>query len=159
LRRIDRFWDWRLSAHFRMGSLVSAWALVLLMPVLGWLAFPLAAARSGASFAQAGLNIRLGRHVPVGSPDRWDWGLIASIFALAYAAAGVSYATGMPHYSPALVAPLLLPFTALQLRMVHRSFRAQAGLEAGAIAVVRLQDYRRGGLRPVADFRDLDRAA
>ncbi len=159
LRRIDRHWDWRLSAHFRIGSLASAWLLVVLMPVLGWLVLPLTVVRSGASFVQSGLNIRLGRHVPVGRPDRWDWGLIGSIFALAYAAAGVSYATGMSHYSPVLVVPLLLPFTALQVRMVRRSLAAQAGMEAGAAAVVRLEDWRRGDLREVGDVRELERAA
>jgi hypothetical protein len=158
-RGIDRVWNWRVSAHFRIGSLASAWLLVLLMPVLGWLALPLAAVRSGTSFAQSGLNIRLGRHVPVGRPDRWDWSLLGSIFLLAYAAAGVSYATGLPQYSPLLVVPLLLPFTVLQLRMVRRSFAAHATVAARPAALLRLEDFRRGDLREVGALRDLDRAA
>lgn len=161
---LDHHWDWRLSAHFRVGSLASAWLLMGLSPILGWLMFPLAAIRGAASLAQSGLNVRLGRHVPVGRPDRWDWALIAGIFALAYTAAGVSYVTGIPHYSPMLVAPMLLPFSALQLRMVRRSFRAQATLEAASLAVTRLEDYRRGDPREAADLRplplpQLDRAA
>jgi hypothetical protein len=159
LRHIDRHWDWRLSARLRIASLASAWALVLLMPVLGWLLFPLTAIRSAASFVQAGLNVRLGRHIPVGRPDRLDWALIASIFALAYLAAGIAYFTGASPHSMPFVAPLLLPFTALQLRMVGRSWRAQAGIDARPAAVVRLEDFRRGELREAADLRDLERAA
>ncbi|MEX0784594.1 MAG: hypothetical protein WD557_18320 [Dehalococcoidia bacterium] len=149
-RGVDRYWNWRTSAHFRIGSVASAWLLLLLLPVLGWLVAPLAVARSGASFVQTGLNIRLGKHVPVGRPDRWDWSLIASIFLLAYMAAGVSYATGMSNYSPVLMAPLLLPFTALQLRMARRSFAAHGAVEARPAALLRLEDYRRGELREVA---------
>ncbi|HEX6030360.1 MAG TPA: hypothetical protein VFY90_02940 [Tepidiformaceae bacterium] len=147
--RIDRYWDWRLSAQLRIASLASAWLLVLLMPVLGWLMLPLTVARSAGSFAQTGLNVRLGRHIPVGRPDRWDWALIASIFALAYVGAGVSYVTGASRYSMPLVLPLLLPFTALQLRMVQRSLTAHRVVEVRAEAIVRLDDYRRGELREV----------
>jgi hypothetical protein len=156
---IDRYWNWRVSAHFRIWSVASAWLLVAMMPVLGWLVAPLAMARSGASFAQTGLNIRLGKHVPVGRPDRWDWSLIASVFVLAYMAAGVSYATGMSQYSPVLMAPLLLPFTALQLRMVRRSFVAHGAVAARPAALLRLEDYRRGELREVGAVADLERAA
>ncbi len=142
-RSIDRYWDWQLSARFRIGSLASAWALILLMPVLGWIVLPLSVIRSAASFLQAGLNIRLGRHVPVSKQDRWDWALIASIFALAYLGAGVSYATGMSNYSWQFVLPLLLPFTALQWRMVGRSQVAHRSMEARPAAILRVEDYRR----------------
>jgi hypothetical protein len=156
LRRIDRHWDWRLSAHFRIGSLASAWLLVLLMPVLGWLLVPLGVFRSAASLVQSALNIRLGRHVPVSRQDRWDWALLGAIFALAYVAAGISYTTGMPNYSLPLVLPLLVPFSALQLRMVTRSFAAHSAMAARPAAVLRLEDYRRGMLRPAGE---VDRAA
>ena len=157
--RIDRYWNWDLSAKFRIGSLASAWLLLLLMPVLGWLLLPLSVIRSAISFVQAGLNIRLGKHVPVSKQDRWDWVLIASIFALAYTAAGISYATGIPHYSMPLVLPLLLPFSALQLRMVARSYVAHQGAEARPAAVLRLEDFRRGDLRDVGLVPDVERAA
>ncbi len=148
-RSIDRYWDWQLSARFRIGSLASAWALIMLMPVLGWIVLPLSVIRSAASFAQAGLNIRLGRHVPVSKQNRWDWALIASMFALAYVGVGVSYATGISNYSWQLVVPLLLPFTALQLRMVSRSNTAHRSFETRPAAVLRLEDYRRdGGVAP-----------
>jgi hypothetical protein len=158
-KEIDRYWNWRVSAHFRIWSLASAWMLVVLMPVLGWLVAPLAVVRSGTSFVQTGLNIRLGKHVPVGRPDRWDWSLLAGVFALAYVAAGVSYATEMSQYSPVLMAPLLLPFTALQLRMVRRSFAAHGPVAARPAALLRLEDYRRGELREVGAVADLERAA
>jgi hypothetical protein len=158
-QEVDRYWNWRVSAHFRIGSLASAWLLLALMPVVGWLVAPLAVLRSGASFVQTGLNIRLGRHVPVAKADRWDWGLVGSVFVLAYVAAGVSYATGMPHYSPMLMAPLLLPFSVLQVRMVRRSFEAHGVVEARPAALVRLEDYRRGELRDVGAPPELERAA
>ena len=158
-RRIDRYWDWQLSAKFRIGSLASAWALILLMPVLGWIVLPLSVIRSATSFVQAGLNIRLGKHAPVSRQDRWDWALIASIFALAYVGVGVSYATGMSNYSWQLVVPLLVPFTALQWRMVGRSFVAHQNMEARPVAVLRLEDYQRGGLREVGRVAEVERAA
>lgn len=158
-RRIDRYWDWQVSARFRIGSLVSAWMLILLMPVLGWIVLPLSVFRSATSFLQAGLNIRLGKHAPVGKQNRWDWALIAAIFALAYVGAGVSYATGMSNMSWQLVMPLLLPFTALQLRMVSRSNVAHRNMEARPAAVLRLEDYRRGELRELGRVAEAERAA
>lgn len=146
---IDRFeqleqrWNWRLSAHLRIASLVSLWLVLLFTGPLGWMFAPIAAARSGLSFLQAFLNVRLGREVPLEGQTRLDWALVVLIFVAAYIAVGLGRVVGNMH-SPFLFVPLLVPFSVLQSRMTLRSFRA-ARIEASRPAtLIRLDDYRRG---------------
>ena len=123
------WWTWRASARWRLASLASAWALILGSPLLGPLVWPLAVLRFGASSAQTVLNILLGRTAPVGGVDRLDKCLVVAIFAGAYAAAGIARLTG-DMTAPWLFLPMLLPFSALQARMVRRSLTAH---EAGQL--------------------------
>jgi hypothetical protein len=118
-------WDWRRSAHFRLASLASAWALVLLHGVLGPVIAPIAVARFCFSGAQTWLNIRLGKRQPVGKQDRWDVALLVLIFAGAYTGVGIAHFTGNL-MSPLCFLPMLVPFTLLQARMTARSYRAHA---------------------------------
>jgi hypothetical protein len=118
-------WNWRLSAHFRVASLASAWGLVFLSGILGPLVAPLAAVRFCFSMLQTWLNVRLGRAQPVEKQDRTDWVFVACVFAGAYAAIGIGHLTGQM-YAPVTFLPMLIPFSALQVRMALRSYRAHA---------------------------------
>lgn len=121
-------WDWRISAHWRAASLASAWLLVLAMPFLGW-AFDLGAGlRSAASLAQTILNIRLGKRDSMGRSTRVDWLLMGSIIAAVEIAAVIGRITDELH-TPLNYTIILLPFTALQVRMCARSYRAAARAE------------------------------
>ncbi len=142
LAAVDSFWDWRMSGYWRVGSLISLWAVFMLMGPLGWLFAPIAGVRSVLSFAQAGLNVRLGRRVPLEKQTRLDWLLVGGVFAGAYFAAGVSQFTGSG-LSPQLVVPMLLPFSLLQVRMAARSFDAAIVAEMRPAAITRLEEYRR----------------
>lgn len=142
LALVDGFWDWRMSAYWRIGSLLSLWAFVLLMGPLGWLFAPLTVFRSVLSFAQTGLNVRLGRRVPLEQQTRLDWLLVAGIFAGAYYAAGVSHFTG-DGITTTLLVPMLLPFSLLQVRMTTRSLEAAVVADMRPAAIVRLEEYRR----------------
>ncbi len=142
LNLVDRWWDWRISAYWRAGSLVSLWAVVLLMGPLGWLFMPLTVIRSVLSFAQTGLNVRLGRAVPLEKQTRFDWALVGGVFAGAYLAAGVSHFTGSGITAPLLV-PMLLPFSLLQVRMTARSLNAATIAELRPAALIRLEEHSR----------------
>lgn len=116
------WWTWRLSAHFRMASTGSVWALVFLAPLLGPLLAPLALVRFAASSAQMYLNTTLGRHDPLGRRDRIDWMLLAVALAGSTAAAAIdeAYHTG---YAWWVLLPVLVPFTAIHLRTALRCYR------------------------------------
>lgn len=139
---IESRWNWRVSAWFRVASLVSLWLLAIFMSPLSWLCAPLAALRTVISLAQTLLNVRLGRQVALEGPSRIDWALIGGVFAGAYVAAGVTHFTGVS-LSFALLVPMLVPFSVLQVRMVARSFEAAFVADVRPAALVRLEDYRR----------------
>lgn len=140
-------WDWRISAHCRIASLASAWLLALGATALGPLLWPLGALRFVASTVQTWLNIKLGRREPIARQDRRDWALLALVMAGAYAGLGLSQLVGTLQ-SPVVYVPMLLPFTALQLRMTARSYRAHG------------QDGRRARVTPLLRrARPLSRAA
>ncbi|MGE0598639.1 MAG: hypothetical protein AB7J35_02275 [Dehalococcoidia bacterium] len=140
--RLERHWNWRVSAHFRIGSLLGLWAVLLFMGPLGWLFAPIAGLRSALSFAQTLLNVRLGREVPLDKQTRFDWVLVGGIFAGAYLAVGIGHLIGNMH-APILFVPLLVPFSVLQARMTVRSYRAAEIAETRPATIVRLEDYRR----------------
>ncbi len=142
LRSLETRWDWRLSAHCRVGSLASLWLIALLAGPLAWLFAPLAAVRMVLSLAQTLLNVRLGRTSPLESQTAADWLLVAGGFAGAYIAAGVTQFTATPPSAP-LLAPMLIPFSILQIRMVSRSHRAALVAELRPATLLRLEDYRR----------------
>ncbi len=114
----------------------------MFMGPLGWLFVPLTVVRSVASFAQAFLNVRLGRKCPVEPQTRADWMLVGGVFAGAYLAVGMGHLMGTME-SPVLFVPLLLPFSVLQARMTLRSYRAAEIATAREAVVPRLEDYRR----------------
>lgn len=142
VRTMESRWNWRLSAHARLASLVSLWAVLLFMGPLGWLFAPIAGVRSALSFAQTFFNIRLGRRAPLEQQTRFDWVLVASIFVAAYVAAGIGHFTGNAT-APLLFVPLLVPFTVLQTRMMLRSYRTAEIEQLRPATLVRLEDYRR----------------
>lgn len=125
-----------------MVSLVALWAVLMFMGPLGWLFVPVTAVRSVLSFAQAFLNVRLGRKAPVDAQTRVDWALVGAIFAGAYVAVGAGHLIGTMN-SPLLFIPLLIPFSVLQARMAARSYRAAELAKARSAAVLRLEDFRR----------------
>jgi len=141
-RALENKWNWRLSADCRLGSLTSAWLLIFLAPMLGWLLVPLMVVRTGLSLLQSFLNIRLGRSFPIGRATRSDWGLMACVFAGAYIGAGIARFSG-DMQSPLLFLPMLLPFSVLQLRMAVRSYRAHQCARAARTAIVRLTPFAR----------------
>ena len=142
LRTIETHWNWRVSAHCRIASLLALWAVLLFMGPLGWLFAPIAAVRSMLSFAQAFLNVRLGKRTPLERQTRLDWALVGAIFAAAYLAVGIGHLIG-DMQSPVLFIPLLAPFSVLQARMTARSLRAAAIDDSRPATIVRLEDYRR----------------
>lgn len=117
------WWNWRISAHCRLASLASAWAIVALSGVLGPLLIPITGARFVASLAQTWLNIRLGKAQPVASQDRIDYALIGLVFVGAYVAVGIGHLTGSMT-SPVVYLPMLVPFSLLQVRMTRRAYQA-----------------------------------
>ncbi len=143
LARAESHWNWRLSAHCRIGSLAALWAVLFLMAPLGWFLAPAAAARTALSFIQTFLNVRLGKREPIQAQTRLDWAMVACIFVAAYFAAGVGHVTGDTSQWW-LYMPLLAPFTVLQARMVVRSYAAANLEEFRPATLVRLEDYRRG---------------
>lgn len=117
---------------------MSLWLVVFLMGELGVLLMPLVAMRTLASFAQTGLNIRLGRRIPVERQTKLDWWLVAGIFAGGEVAAVMANASGNMH-SPLLYLPMLLPFTVLQFRMTSRAFAAYETELASRVVAFRLE--------------------
>src|SRR5689334_2378867 len=96
-RVLDRhfgWWNWRLSARFRVASLGSIWLLILGSPVLGALLVPLAAIRFVAGTGQLILNNWLGRRHPIEKRDWGDWTLLAVTLLGSMAAAELSDLTG-----------------------------------------------------------------
>lgn len=114
----------------------------MFMGPLGWLFAPVTAVRSILSFAQAALNVRLGRKLPVEAQTRVDWALVGGVFAGAYIAVGMGHLMGTMT-SPLLFIPLLVPFSVLQGRMTLRSYRAAEMEVAREAVIIRLEDYRR----------------
>lgn len=117
-----RRWDWRRSAWWRLGSLSSVWVLVFLGSLAGPLLPLIGVLRMVFGGAQLALNQALARRSPLAGRDRWDWVLLALAFAGSVTAASLSKATGTT--SPLFFLPLLLPYTALQLRSFQRSIEA-----------------------------------
>lgn len=142
VRTVESRWNWRLSAHCRVASLLSLWGAVLLMGPLGWLFAPVTGVRTFLSLAQTVLNVRLGRSHPLDRQDRLDWGLVGGVFVGAYFAAGVSHLSGAG-LSPLLLVPMLVPFSVLQVRMVTRSRQAALVADLRPATLVRLEEYRR----------------
>ena len=120
------WWNWRVSGHFRAGSLGSVWALVLFSPALGPLLAPLAAGRFVLSTMQLILNRRLGRRHPIEGRTRFDWALLALAFLGSCLA---SVAQGSAPMAIVLM-PVVVPFSAIQVRMCMRSYRAHGALAA-----------------------------
>lgn len=116
------WWDWRVSSHFRVGSLGSLWALLLLSPVLGPLLAPLAAGRFGLSTLQLILNRSLGQRHPIKLRSRFDWVLLVVAFL------GSCFASAAQGTAPAvlLLMPVAIPYSAIQVRACVRSYRADA---------------------------------
>jgi hypothetical protein len=144
---IDERWDWRLSGHCRMASLGSVWVLAFAMGGPARVILPFTILRSVASVLQSVLNIRLGRVQPVGSPARFDWLLMGSIFAAAYAVAGL-HQYGHVALSAVVLLPMLVPFSVLQARMCLRSYRTPRRRTPTQAAVIRLERFSRA--RPEA---------
>lgn len=120
---VTRRWTWRTSAHFRLGSLLSAWLVVLAGPWLGALFFPLAALRFVVSSGQMALNHGLARTQPLGPRDRLDWLLLGATFLASCAASALQRAFGHDVLPLALVL-VLIPYSVIQLRMSARCYRA-----------------------------------
>ncbi len=116
-------WDWRTSARWRLGSLASIWLLILGGPLLGALVPLLVAVRFIASPAQLLLNRALAARHPLEGRTRADWWLFGLTFLTACLASVLADALHQPHTGLVLV-PVALPFSAIQLRAVRRSYRA-----------------------------------
>jgi hypothetical protein len=115
-----------------------------------WIAAPLWVLRFAASSTQTWLNVQLGKRQPVAKADRYDWMLLAGIFALAEAGA-IARAATFPVPVTALVLVMMLPFTLLQLRMAARSYRAHAHAAAFEIAIARATQWaQRQRMEPAA---------
>lgn len=140
---LDEHWNWRISGHCRVASLASVWLLAFLSGA-GWLLLPLAALRTVASVLQSVFNIRLGRAHPIGHADRYDWTLIALIFLTAEVLAGLRQYQHL-QISPVTLLPMLLPFTALQLRLCVRSYRAPRQPSPVQATIIRMERYSRAG--------------
>ncbi|MEO6398224.1 MAG: hypothetical protein ABIP13_07120 [Tepidiformaceae bacterium] len=142
LKSLESRWNWRVSAHTRVASLVTLWFVIFSMGSLGVFLVPLAALRTLASFVQTALNVRLGKHVPVEKQSKLDWLLVAAIYVGAEGAAVAANITGSMQ-SPLLYVPMLLPFTLLQVRMTGRSFAAHNQQRADNVVAFRLEKYQR----------------
>ncbi len=117
-----RWWDWRLSGHFRLLSLSSVWALVFFGALAGPLLPLLGLFRMVFGTAQLGLNHILARNSPLAGRDRADWALLGLALAGSMTAAALAQANGS--HAPVFFLPVLLPYTALQLRTFRRSIEA-----------------------------------
>lgn len=142
LLSLESRWDWRASARFRIASVVSLWLVIGLVGVASAVLIPLAAVRTAASFAQTVLNIRLGKKFPVEKQTKFDWWLVAGIFAGAELAAVAANVTGNMQ-STWLYLPMLVPFTILQWRMTTRSYVAFEQQRAAKVVSFRLNEYQR----------------
>ncbi|MGE5597715.1 MAG: hypothetical protein ACM3S1_16950 [Hyphomicrobiales bacterium] len=129
-------WNWRLSGHCRLASLASTWLLAMTSPLLGALIWPIGALRMAASMAQLVLNLRLGQREPLPRRDLADRALFAATFlgSCAYSALQRQYGGA---WSPLLLVIVLVPFSAIQLRMCARSYVAfaQKGERANPLLV------------------------
>lgn len=120
-------WTWNRSAFWRRNWLLFAWAIVFLQGALGPVASLLALVRLAGSMLQLSWNIQLGRVQPLSPHDRTDWLLVLATIAGAaiYGAASSGVATAPPWSVAVAGSAMLLPYSAVQLRMVNRSRRAQ----------------------------------
>ncbi|MCS7293970.1 MAG: hypothetical protein RMK15_01050 [Chloroflexota bacterium] len=124
---LPRWWTWSRSANWRRRWLLFAWGLVLFRGVFGPAATALAAVRVVGSFVQFSWNVKLGRQQPLPPGAPVDWLLVAATLGGALAFSLVSAAgTTVPPWAPTVAGlALLLPYSAIQLRMARRSFRAE----------------------------------
>ena len=137
---LDR-WNWGISSQARLATLSATWLLALLPFASPVVMASVLAVRLAASTCQTALNLRLGRRTPIGSPTHIDWLLVAAIFTLAEVA---SFATRDPmQLQGAWTAALLLPYSALQLRMWRRSRAAHRVATTRHAAVIRLERLER----------------
>ncbi len=138
---LDEHWNWRVSGHCRVVSLVSVWLLAF-MTGAGWLLIPLAVLRTVASALQSVFNIRLGRAQPIAGTDRYDWMLIAAIFAAGEVLAGLRQYQHL-QITVLTLLPLLLPFSVLQARMCLRSYRAPVVTSPVTATIIRMERFSR----------------
>lgn len=106
-----------------MGSLASIWLLILGGPILGAVVPLLIALRFVASTVQLGLNRMLASRQPLEGRTRADWWLFGLTFLAACSASALADALHQPHTGLVLI-PVALPFSAIQVRCVRRSYRA-----------------------------------
>lgn len=123
-----------MSARVRLASLVATWVMLFAGGLLGPLSLPVVALRLAATPVQCVLNGRLNRRVPLARRDGWDWALLGVAFL---ASCGVSALFAEPgrvvvptEVNPLLLLPVLLPYSAIQLRTNARCWSALAALRA-----------------------------
>ena len=122
---IESVWDWQVSGHARLASLMGTWFFLVTPHGPSWLLMALALTRLGATPLQLTLNRRLGRRRPLEARDRYDWTLFVLLMAAVMTLSAVSRATGLSEEGLVLVLPLL-PYSGIQLRQCRRSYRANA---------------------------------
>ncbi len=156
---VPNWWNWRLSAHCRLASLVSAWLLTIPLGVPGWVMLLLFATRTCASGAQTWLNVGLGRRDPAGSATFLDWVLIGAIVVGAEFAAVMNALAGMAFGLPLLL-PAMSAFTLLQVRLAARAYSGHRRALQRDASLLRLQHFgtRRTAGAPV-ETPPLPRAA
>lgn len=121
LSRLAGRWDWRLSAHCRLASAASLWAIVFASPFIGLFVGPLLVLRFVTSAAQMGLNHRLHGRQPIMRAPLGDWMLLGLAIAGASIAAAIEPGNSVPT-NPLLISLALAPFTAVQVRIAMRSY-------------------------------------
>lgn len=124
-RTLSARWDWRLSALARLASLVSMWLLVFGAALLGPLLPLVGLVRFAFSTVQLVLNQRLARRIPLGTRPRSDWVLLALAF-LGSCLVATLREGGVSLPLPVLLLPVLVPFSAIQVRSIRRSLAVHA---------------------------------
>jgi hypothetical protein len=113
----------------RLLSLMMVWALV----VCGSLMTPVLPVLGGARMAFGGsqllLNHRLARRTPIAGRDRYDWALLGLALLGSIGAAAAAKALAGEMTLPLLL-PVLLPYSAIQLRSFRRSLDAHNRVNA-----------------------------
>jgi hypothetical protein len=121
ISRLAGRWDWRLSAHCRLGSAAALWAIVFASPFIGFLVGPLLLIRFVTSAVQMGLNHRLQNRQPIVRAPLGDWMLLGLAIVGASVAAAIEPGNSVPT-NPLLISLALAPFTAVQVRIAMRSY-------------------------------------
>ncbi len=121
LARLAGQWDWRLSAHCRLASAASLWAIVFASPFIGLLVGPLLLIRFVTSGVQMALNHRLHGRQPIAKPPLGDWLLLVLAVVGASVAAAIEPGNSVPT-NPLLISLALIPFSAVQVRIAIRSY-------------------------------------